>query len=314
MRGTVVSGERRAAMARRGAMTEVRPKDSVLGDRRTIVVGIDGSEHSRLAVKWAADEAKLRDSVLRIVYAGTAEPAAVPAWYSSAPATMSAGQAVIDDAFALVTTRHASVVLETDLPDSSPARALIRASAVADLVVVGARGHGGFKELLLGSVSQRTIQRAVCPVVVVRPVPDMINDAVAEPRIVVGIDGSSRSDRALRWALREAELRSASVEAIFACVIAPMTGFMNSASAGYETAGRPIIEAAIAQAAEWQPDVPFSAVTLLDATVPALLAAGDGAGLLVVGSSGHSSHRHIVLGSVADQCTRHAGCAVAVVR
>jgi nucleotide-binding universal stress UspA family protein len=295
-------------------MTEVRPKDSVLGDRRTIVVGIDGSENSRLAVKWAADEAKLRDSVLRIVYAGTDDPDAVPAWYSSAPATMSAGQAAVDDAYAMVTTRHASVVLETELPASSPARALIQASGTADLVVVGARGQGGFKELLLGSVTQRTLHGAICPVVVVRPVPEAVGDVVTEPRIVVGIDGSTGSDLALRWALGEAELRSASVEAIFACVIAPMTGFMNSASAGYEAAGRPIVEAANSHAAEWQPGVPFDAVTHFDATLPALLASCDGADLLVVGSSGHGSRRHIVLGSVADQCTHHAACPVAVVR
>ena len=107
--------------------------------------------------------------VLRIVYAGTDDPAAVPAWYSSAPAIMSAGQAIVDDAFALVTTGHPSVILETDMPDSPPARALIRASGTADLMVVGARGQGGFKELLLGSVTQRTVHGAICPVVVVRP-------------------------------------------------------------------------------------------------------------------------------------------------
>lgn len=295
-------------------MTASSPGDSILGGRRTVIVGIDGSEQSRLAVTWAADEAERRDSVLRIVYAGTDDPVAVPAWYSSAPAIMSAGQAIVDDAFALVTTGHPSVILETDMPDSPPARELIRASGTADLVVVGARGQGGFKELLLGSVTQRTVHGAICPVVVVRPVPDANNDPASKQRIVVGIDGSAGSDRALRWALGEAELRSASVEAVFACVISPMTGFMNSASAGYEEAGRPIIEAAVAHAAEWQPHVPFGTVSVFDSTVSALLTSCDGAELLVVGSSGHGSHRHIVLGSVADQCTRHAPCTVAVVR
>jgi nucleotide-binding universal stress UspA family protein len=285
-----------------------------LGDRRTIVVGIDGSEPSRVAVTWAAEEAERRGSVLRIVYAGTRSPAAVPDWYSSAPATMSAAQAVVDDAFALVATGHPSVVLETELADAPPARALIRASARADLVVMGARGQGGFKGLLLGSVSQRTMHRAICPVVVVRPVPAAIGDSAVTPRIVVGVDGSDGSDLALRWALEEAALRSASVQAVFACVIAPMTGFTNSASSGDEDTGRPIVDAAVAHAAEWQPDVPFSAATHFDATVPTLLSSCDGAELLVVGSSGHGSHRHIVLGSVADQCTHHARCPVAVIR
>lgn len=295
-------------------MTDASPEERVLGGRGTIVVGVDGSEHSHLAVTWAADEAELRDSVLRIMYAGTGDPAGVPAWYSSAPATMSAGRAVVDDAYALVATGHASVVLETALPDSPPVRALAEASTGADLVVIGARGRGGFKELLLGSVSQRVIERAGCPVVVVRPGPDTVHDAVAVPRIVVGIDGTPHSVLALGWALRESALRSASVEAIFGCLIAPMTGFVNSAAAGYEAVGHPIIEAAMAHATEWQPDVPFSAVTIFDATVPALLGACEGASLLVVGARGHGSRRHSVLGSVADQCARHAPCPVAVIR
>ena len=69
-----------------------------------------------------------------------------------------------------------------------------------------------------------------------------------------------------------------------------------------------------AHAEEWQPDVPFAAAIHFDATVPTLLSSCDGADLLVVGSSGHGSHRHIVLGSVADQCSHHARCPVAVIR
>jgi nucleotide-binding universal stress UspA family protein len=213
-----------------------------------------------------------------------------------------------------VATGHTSVVLETELADAPPARALIRASARADLIVMGARGQGGFKGLLLGSVSQRTMHRAICPVVVVRPVPAAIDDSTVTPRIVVGIDGSDGSDLALRWALREAALRSASVQAVFACVIAPMTGFTDSASAEYEDTARPIADAAVALAAASQPTVPFAATVHLDATVPTLLSSCDGADLLVVGSSGHGSHRHIVLGSVADQCSHHARCPVAIIR
>ncbi len=296
------------------AVSHVSREDGVLGDQGAIVVGVDGSAESRQAVKWAADEAKRRKSVLRIVYAGTRHDEVAPAWYASAGATMSAEQAVLDDAFALVVTRHASVVLEAELPHGPPARALIRASDLADLLVVGARGRGGFKELLLGSVSHRCIERAVCPVVVIRPEPETPAHEAPGNRIVVGIDGSRGSDLALRWALREAELTSATVEALFACVIAPMTGFMNSTSEGYEMAGRPIVDAAVARATEWQPSVTFTADARFDATVPSLLAAGVGAALLVVGSTGQGWQRRFFLGSVAEQCARHAACPVAVIR
>ncbi len=281
---------------------------------QTIVVGVDGSEASRLAVNWAADEAKVRGDVLRIVYAGTRESAEAPAWYSTAPAGMSTGRAIVDDAFGLVSTRHTSVVLETEIPEQPAAQSLIEASATADLLVVGARGRGGFKELLLGSVSHRCLQRAHCPVVVVRAESEGIGGLGSGGKIVVGVDGSEGSDRALGWALDEGHLRNSPVEAVFACLIAPMTGFTNTSLRGFESVGRPIIDAASLHANLWRPGVDFRVGSRFDATVPALLASCDDAGLLVLGSDGQNAHRHLLLGSVADQCARHAPCPVAIIR
>jgi nucleotide-binding universal stress UspA family protein len=283
-------------------------------DQRTIVVGIDGSEHSRQALKWAADEANRRHALLKIMFARVEEPEHLPAWYQPGSSGCSPAQAVIDDAYGLVATRHPSVVATAETVEWPPAMVLTTASRSAELVVVGARGQGGFEELLLGSVSDQCIQYAHCPVVVVHADPDALPLRAAEPRIVVGIDGSLGSSRALKWALEEAQLRSASVEVVYAWQYPPIGGFVLGPVNGYEVAAEEVVHAATGYATHHCPDVPFSAVMRFEPAVPALLNASRQAELLVTGSKGHGGFQHALLGSVAHQCARHAACAVVVAR
>ena len=290
------------------------PQDYYQSDTQTVVVGVDGSEHSRQALKWAADEAKRRGAVLRIIYAEFREPMNLPAWYEPGSSDLSAGQAIVDDAYGLVATRHTSVMARAEVAESPPALALSVASRSAELLVVGARGKGGFEELLLGSVSDRCIQHACGPVVVVQADPDDRPLRAVPPRIVVGIDGSFGSTPALRWALAEARLRSASVEAVHVWQYPPTGAFAVGPVRGYDVVSRQIIEAAQESAETWAPEVPFRATTRFDGTVPALLDASREADLLVLGSRGHAGFRHALLGSVAHQCARHAHCAVVVTR
>jgi nucleotide-binding universal stress UspA family protein len=277
-------------------------------------VGVDGSEHSRLALKWAADEAKRRNSLLRIVYAQISDPKDVPGWYEQASSDLSPGQAILDDAYGLVATRHPSVVAQAEIVEWPPSLVLTIASRSADLLVVGARGKGGFEELLLGSVSDQCIQYAHCPVVVVHADPDLPPLRAVEPRIVVGIDGSLASTRALRWALEEAAIRSASVEAIYAWQYPPIGTFVLGPPQGYEVAAHEIIDAATEYAQKSAPDVPIEVVDRFEAIVPALLDASQGAELLVTGSRGHGGFNNVLLGSVAHQCARHTKCAVVIAR
>ena len=95
-----------------------------------------------------------------------------------------------------------------------PARALLDASQEADLVVVGARGLGGFRRLALGSVSDQVLHYAGCPVAIVRPSADELTGR--PERIVVGLDGSDGSQAAFRWALDEARARKAPVRLVHA--------------------------------------------------------------------------------------------------
>jgi nucleotide-binding universal stress UspA family protein len=136
--------------------------------RPRIVVGVDGSEPARRALLWAAEEARLRDADLEVVHAWqhptTTFGLVLPA--DDRAAAEAYARHVLDVAVEALAGRGLAV--EPILVDGPPARALIEASAGAALVVVGSRGRGGFRGLLLGSVSGQAMHHARCPVVVVR--------------------------------------------------------------------------------------------------------------------------------------------------
>lgn len=138
-----------------------------------IVVGVDGSEGGDAALEFAAGEAALRKAPLRVVAAWelpvtTDRSGLAP---SLDPSTMDAFRAraeqVADDASTTAKKLHASLEIEALAAAGQPADVLLAQGAAADLIVVGRRGLGGFKSLLLGSVSQQVVHHATCPVVVV---------------------------------------------------------------------------------------------------------------------------------------------------
>jgi len=280
----------------------------------SVVVGIDGSDRSRLALKWAADEARRRSVPLLVLYAWISEPENPPAWFEPGTSPGSSGQAVIDDAVGLVATRHPSLAVQGRAIEWPAAMVLTSASRSAGLLVVGARGLGGFRELLLGSVSDQCIQYAHGPVAVVHGGSDDPPAASPKPRLVVGIDGSPGSFRALRWALEEARIRQASVEAVFAWHYPALYSVVMGPVETYRSAADEIVAAVTAHATDLAPELAFRAVSEARPTVPALLEASRGADLLVVGSQGHGSFHDALLGSVAHRCARHARCPVVVVR
>ena len=280
----------------------------------SIVVGVDGSDPARLALKWAADEAKLRGALLHIVYAGTDAPKDVPDWFSPGDPVLSAATAVVDDAVALVATSHPGVLTRGDIVGEPTRAALLRASETADLLVVGARGRGGFNGLLLGSVGDHCIQGASCPVVVVRTVPDHADRPFPAQRIVVGVDGSPGSDRALQWALAEAVRRRASVFAVHAWHYPRNAGRALGSSNQYESLALEVIEQARGIAAHCQPDVPFDAEIRCGPAVAALRTVCERTDLLVVGSRGRRAVHGVLIGSVAQQSAHYVECSVVVVR
>jgi nucleotide-binding universal stress UspA family protein len=145
-----------------------------------IVVGLDGSKSSRAALDWALAEARLRGSSIRAVHAWS-----IPAIGSSeAPWTLvgtgdyadldpvelkqAAGDALERELGEAHGGAPGDVVIERELIDAPAADGILDSSKDAELIVIGTRGHGTLASLVLGSVSHAVIQRATCPVVVVR--------------------------------------------------------------------------------------------------------------------------------------------------
>jgi nucleotide-binding universal stress UspA family protein len=145
-----------------------------------IVVGVDGSEHARRALRWAVDEARLRGSVVIAVHAYTIPPVLLapepPLGAPPAPPDPrlierleEAAERLLADEVEQVDTDD--VTVEGRVVTGLAADALLQAAEEGEMLVVGSRGHGGFKGLLLGSVSQQVAHHARCPLVIV-PLPD----------------------------------------------------------------------------------------------------------------------------------------------
>ncbi|MDA8331210.1 MAG: universal stress protein [Candidatus Dormibacteraeota bacterium] len=134
-----------------------------------IVVGVDGSQHSLAALRWACAEAKLRQASLELVAAWNIPAAALEAASAEVVDAMesSAAQALAA-AHAVVAECGPSLEVTEGVYDGQPARILVERAKGAELLVVGSRGLGDFKALLLGSVSQECSHHSPVPIVIVR--------------------------------------------------------------------------------------------------------------------------------------------------
>lgn len=175
---------------------------------RPVVAGTDGSEESLSAVEWAALEARRRQAPLRIVSA-VATPPLVRAYHVPGLNARGGCARALSDAVTRTWEIAPDVVVDTDLLAGSPAPAVADSGSGALMLVVGARGAGGFTAMLLGSVSRYVAMHAACPVAVVRE-----ETSAVHREIVVGAGGSHSSDAALAFGFDEAAQRGATLVAV----------------------------------------------------------------------------------------------------
>jgi nucleotide-binding universal stress UspA family protein len=133
-------------------------------------------------------------------------------------------------------------------------------------------------------------------------------------RIVVGVDGSTHGDAALRWALAEAEAHEGGeVAAVFAWQL-PFISFPGAFERGdLETRAKELLIERVS-AVEASPRVPLEPLVAEGDPAESLVAAADGASLLVVGARGRSPFAGLVLGSVSQRCAAKAACPVVIVK
>lgn len=135
-------------------------------------------------------------------------------------------------------------------------------------------------------------------------------------RIVVGVDGSDSSKGALRWAIRQAKLTGASVDAVVAWCYPSSYGWAPCPDGSLDLEGdaKGALTEAVTEVSGGQPDVPVCPVVAEGHAAEVLLRAARGADLLVVGSRGHGGFTSALLGSVSMHCVLHARCPVVVFR
>ncbi len=277
----------------------------------SIVVGIDESAGAAEALRWAAREGELRGWPVTAVlcwgyldqHHGTA-PHVFEAEYTAADADAAARTIVMR-----VLGEGAGAVERRTVNDV-PARGLLEASAGADLLVLGARGLGAFRSLLLGSVSQHCLHQAAVPVALVRAT---TNRPAGRPRVVVGIDGSATAQRALEWAVEEADLRQAVLEVVHAWNPPALAVPTMALDYGiFDDAAHAIVAEALDQVDTSGLPGPVLRVVKIGTGGRVLVEQTDGADLVVIGSRGLGGFKGLVLGSVSHQVAHHAACPVVV--
>ena len=268
-------------------------------------MGFDGSGAARSAVSWSADEARLRGRPLTIVHA-LMPPVTTGGLGVGLPPSLD----IIDDMERAALDEIEKVAAEFRANDlqvdgivriGAASSVMLEASEDADLVVIGSRGRGGFRGLLLGSVGAQVAAHSGCPVAVIRhdPQPDART-------LVVGIDGSSAAEAVLAFAFDEASRRGWTVQAVHAWDV-PAYDLLIVPNGPVPVPLTDVADDEIRLAAEVlsgfrddYPDVEVVESLVRAPAVQALLDASANAAMVVVGTHGHGPAMGALLGSVSN--------------
>ena len=284
-----------------------------------IVVGVDGSPASRVAVDWAAREAVMRNRPLTLVHVvpATALPTRfeIPMRAEFEAESRKWGREALRDArkTAEEATRGSHLVVDTELVTDGVVPALVDLSKDAEMIVVGCRGLGAIRRRLLGSVSWGLVLHARCPVAVIHD-EDPLMPTLAVAPVVVGIDGSPASEAATAIAFDEASRRGVDLVAVHAWsdrAVDELPGVE------WLDVQKQAEEALAERLAGWQeryPDVTVRRVVALDRPAHQLLEQSESAQLTVLGSHGRGGFTGMLLGSVSSAVSQSARMPVIVAR
>ena len=291
-----------------------------MGNTGAVMVGYDGSTMSQTAAHWAAREAVARGLPLVLAHAFTPPIGGFSDGYISSVgadvvATMQeSADASLLEMVAALAAAHPQLDVRHQVLVASPSAALIEASNDATLLVVGSRGLGGFRGLILGSVGVQVATHSQCPTVVLRGEPSPSADCA-----VVGIDNSPLSAPALEFAFDFASRHGLRLLAVHAWDISTHDVLGTTATMpvpNLQELGADeerMASEALAGFRGSYPDVDVEEHLIKGNTAKAIVEAGKNAALIVVGSRGRGELAGAVLGSVSQSVLHKAKIPVAVV-
>lgn len=289
-----------------------------------IVVGTDGSPVSKVAVDWAARTASLRGVALKVVH--VINPPVVMAfpevpmpegylqWQEDeGRRVLAAGLSIAEEASLLLGDAAKPIEVTSEMVAGSSVPELVRESSRAQLVVVGCRGRSAVARGLLGSVSTGLVHHAHCPVAIIHDEDPLMPHPSKAP-VVVGVDGSPASERAVAIAFEEASLRGVDLVAVHAWSDSGMFEFPGADWSELRTSAEVTLSERLAGWGERYPDVLVRRVVVADRPAHQLLEQAQSAQLLVVGSHGRGGFAGMVLGSVSTAVIHGARMPVIVAR
>jgi nucleotide-binding universal stress UspA family protein len=283
----------------------------------SIVVGVDGSPSAGRALAWAVDQAVAENRPLTLVHAVSPTGAV---WMDQAgidhriglEAMESTARELLDMVRAEVAKRAPDLEVRDLLRVADPRDALIELSQHAAMVVLGSRGRGPVRSLLLGSVGVAVSRHAGCPVVIHRPG----NPGLVRHGIVVGADATEHSRPTLEFAYRQASFRDLPLTVLhcFWDVQAAVgdAHLIDARSADFEEQHLLLAEA-ISGMSEKYPDVRVHTELARGLPDECLTKMGDRMNMIVVGAHHGGVASEIAFGSVAASVVEHATCPVAIV-
>jgi nucleotide-binding universal stress UspA family protein len=280
----------------------------------SVLVGVDGSDHSDAAVAWAVDHARHRHVPLVVLHG--AEPLGlgrIPFAEEGRRMLQETSRRVTDHALELVRRRAPELPVSVVHLYEDPRQAILEAAETAGMVVLGTRGLGRLRALLLGSVSQAVAAHAPCPVTVVRPA--RLRGGPGRGNVAVGVDLDGSSTAALQQGFEIADETGRALDVVHAWsahdTFVDATGYVHRLEI-LDGRERGFAEM-IAGYAEKFPDVTVVRWMVDGSPVATLFEVSASASHLVLGSRG----RHGVpalLGSVTRSVLERAHCPVTVVR
>ncbi|MDJ0396481.1 universal stress protein [Rhodococcus sp. G-MC3] len=290
----------------------------VLANHQHVVVGVDGSAGAEAAALWAADIAQSSGSPLHLVcaveesYFYMAEPAMVVS-VDILDHYRAQAHDMVEKLAARITDKFPEAQISKSVDTGSVADVLVGYTHTSRMAVIGASGSGIIGSVLLGSIAQRVLENATCPVVVWRE-----GASAGDGPIVVGIDGSPASSVAVAEAFDMASTLGKALIAVHTWNTRTQSGGVTIPLlidwSAVKTGEAVLLSESLAGWSEKYPNVPVSHVVREGNSAHALVEQSATAQLIVVGSRGRGAVSSALLGSTSSNLAHHAHCPVMICR